>query len=47
MVGSMLPIVAKICKLDPAIMAAPLITTIADASALFIYFGIASALLFR
>lgn len=46
MVGSMLPILAKLCRLDPAIMAAPLITTIADASALFIYFGIASALLF-
>lgn len=47
MVGSMLPLVAKLCRLDPAIMAAPLITTIVDALALFIYFGIASVLLFN
>jgi magnesium transporter len=40
-VGCMLPIVAKKFKVDPAIMAAPLITTIVDAASLLIYFSIA------
>lgn len=44
-VGSMLPILAKIIKVDPAIMAAPLITTIVDALSLIIYFNIAVRLL--
>jgi magnesium transporter len=37
-IGGMLPIMAKKLKLDPAIMASPLITTIVDALALIIYF---------
>lgn len=45
MVGSILPIAAKKVRLDPAIMAGPLITTIVDAVALSIYFGIASRVL--
>ncbi len=44
-VGSMLPIVAKVFKADPAIMAAPLITTIVDALSLIIYFSVATRLL--
>lgn len=44
-VGGILPIVAKKLKLDPAIMASPLITTIVDAVALLIYFGVAKVLL--
>ncbi|AKC61850.1 magnesium transporter [Clostridium sporogenes] len=44
-VGGILPIAAKKLKLDPAIMASPLITTIVDAVALLIYFGIAKMLL--
>lgn len=44
-VGGMLPLVAKKFKLDPAIMAGPLITTIVDAVALMAYFAIATALL--
>jgi len=44
-VGGVLPIVAKRLKIDPAIMAAPLITTIVDAVSLIIYFLIASAIL--
>lgn len=44
-VGGTLPIGAKKMKLDPAIMAGPLITTIVDAMALFVYFNIASLLL--
>lgn len=37
-VGGMLPIIAQKLKVDPAIMASPLITTIVDAVALMIYF---------
>ena len=44
-VGGILPIIAKKLKLDPAIMASPLITTIVDAFALIVYFGVAKLLL--
>lgn len=44
-VGGVLPIIAKKFKMDPAIMASPLITTIVDAMALTIYFTMAVALL--
>lgn len=44
--GCILPIIAKRLKLDPAIMAGPLITTIVDTVSLVVYFKIASALLF-
>lgn len=44
-VGATLPIVAKIVKVDPAVMAAPLITTIVDAVALMVYFRLASLFL--
>ena len=44
-IGGMLPIAAKKLHLDPAIMAAPLITTIVDAVSLVIYFQIAVELL--
>ena len=44
-IGCILPIAAKKLKFDPAIMAAPLITTIVDSLALLIYFAIASMLL--
>lgn len=44
-VGSVLPIIAKKLKLDPAIMASPLITTIVDAFALVVYFMLARTLL--
>ena len=44
-VGSMLPIIAEKLKLDPAIMAGPLITTIVDAGALMIYFKLATSIL--
>ena len=37
-VGGVLPLVAKSLKIDPAIMASPLITTIVDTAALIIYF---------
>lgn len=44
-VGAMLPIGARKLKLDPAIMASPLITTIVDAVALILYFSMASWIL--
>ncbi len=43
--GGILPIAAKSLRIDPAIMAAPLITTIVDALSLLIYFALAVALL--
>ena len=47
MVGCALPLAAKKIGFDPAVMASPFITTIVDALSLLVYFGIASALLFR
>ncbi|WP_130889938.1 magnesium transporter [Fusobacterium ulcerans] len=41
-VGGVLPLMAKALKLDPAIMASPLITTIVDACALVVYFGLST-----
>jgi len=41
-IGGTLPIIAKKLKLDPAIMAGPVITTIVDALALMIYFYFAT-----
>ena len=40
-IGCILPMLAKKIKLDPAVMAAPLITTVVDAASIMIYFGIA------
>lgn len=42
LIGCMLPMLAKRLKLDPAVMAAPLITTIVDACSVIIYFSIAT-----
>ncbi len=44
-IGCTLPIFAKLLHLDPAIMAAPLISTIVDACSLVVYFNIACKLL--
>ena len=44
-IGCTLPIIAQILHLDPAIMAAPLITTIVDAVSLVVYFQLACSLL--
>jgi magnesium transporter len=43
--GCILPMLAKKLKLDPAIMAAPLITTIVDTGSVLIFFNIAVAIL--
>ena len=44
-IGCSLPILAQKIGLDPAVMAAPFITTIVDALSLLAYFAVASALL--
>jgi magnesium transporter len=44
-IGCCLPMLARLCKFDPALMASPLITTIVDAFSLLVYFSIASCIL--
>lgn len=44
-VGCLLPLLAKKLKLDPAIMAAPLITTIVDILSIIVYFQIATIIM--
>ncbi|MBQ9897543.1 MAG: magnesium transporter [Synergistaceae bacterium] len=44
-IGGMLPILAKSLKLDPALMASPIVTTIVDAGSLTFYFAIAKAVM--
>ncbi|WP_276863524.1 magnesium transporter [Anaerococcus tetradius] len=43
--GGILPIIAEKCKIDPTVMAGPLITTIVDTLVLLIYFEVASLML--
>ncbi len=43
--GALLPMLAKILKMDPATMASPLITTVVDTCSIFIYFNIAVLLM--
>jgi magnesium transporter len=44
-IGCCLPILAKALKLDPALMAGPVITTLVDAISLLVYFGFANLLI--
>ena len=44
-IGSLIPLVAQRFKIDPALVSAPLITTLVDATGLAIYLLIAKALL--
>ena len=44
LVGALLPVLAKIVRLDPAVMASPFITVIVDALSLVVYFSFASML---
>ena len=44
-IGFSMPMLAKKLKLDPAMMAAPIITTILDCAVVLIYFSIASSVL--
>jgi magnesium transporter len=45
LLGGILPIIAKKLKLDPAIMASPLITTIVDSASVWVFFSIAVAIM--
>jgi len=45
LIGGLLPIFAKKIRLDPAVMASPLITTIVDALALLLFFGLSNVFL--
>jgi len=45
LVGCTLPLLAKVLRLDPAVMASPFISTIVDALSLLVYFIFAKALL--
>ena len=40
-IGGMLPLLAKALGFDPALMAAPIVTTIVDAGSLTMYFMVA------
>ncbi len=44
-IGAVLPILAKKLRLDPTVMATPLITTAVDVCAMLVYFGLAVKLL--
>lgn len=44
-IGSLIPLIVSRLKIDPAVVSAPLITTLVDATGLAIYFLIAKALL--
>ena len=46
LIGMSLPFVLSRLKLDPATASAPLVTTMADAAGVFIYFGVATTILF-
>lgn len=45
LVGSLMPIAARVLSIDPAVFSAPFVTTIVDASGLLVYFLVARAVL--
>ncbi len=44
-IGAILPILGRMCRVDPAVFSAPFITTVVDITALTVYFNIAIRLL--
>ncbi len=44
-VGGVIPLVARACKVDPAVFSTPFISTFCDATGLLVYFSVAIALL--
>lgn len=42
-VGATMPLLAKLLRIDPAVVSAPMVTTLVDATGLIIYFLIAQA----
>ncbi len=45
LVGSLMPLIARMIHVDPAVISAPFVTTIVDASGLIVYFTIATVVL--
>ena len=45
MIGCMLPLLAKVLKIDPAVIAGPVISTLVDSLSLLVYFFLAKAFL--
>jgi magnesium transporter len=45
LIGALLPIGARALRIDPAVIAAPAITTIVDVSGMVIYFTVARSIL--
>jgi len=44
-VGALMPLMAKALNIDPAVISAPLVTTLVDTTGLLIYFGVAGVVL--
>jgi magnesium transporter len=44
-IGSLMPLMARALKIDPAVISAPLVTTLVDATGLVIYFVVAGVVL--
>ena len=44
-VGAVMPLMARALNIDPAVISAPLVTTLVDATGLLIYFGVAGLVL--
>ena len=44
LIGSLIPLLCKLCKIDPALLAGPMVTTLVDATSIIIYFLIATKL---
>lgn len=44
-IGAALPLLARACRLDPAVVASPAITTLVDVTGMVIYFGMARLML--
>jgi magnesium transporter len=44
-VGAVMPLAAKAMKIDPAVISAPMVTTLVDATGLIIYFLVAGLIL--
>lgn len=45
LIGAMLPLLAKKCKLDPATVAAPMLATVIDMCSIVLYFNVAALML--
>ena len=45
LVGAVMPILARLINVDPAVVSAPFVTTVVDATGLLVYFLIAGAIL--